>query len=156
MSNIDRQDGTKSVREPLFIQLFFNFNFRLAGLQGFANTLRKVRKVGGVAGSQSSATEIDQMSTHLFNSKHENTDFKIKWNIIDKAPEINPTTRKRQLCDKEKSIYIKRYVSEFVCPLLFVPRGTNNSQHWGKKGKKIGKKLKKNQYINGVFETEKV
>ena len=109
-----------------------------------------------MAGSQSSATEIDQMSTHLFNLKHENTDFKIKWNIIDKAPEINPTTRKRQLCDKEKSIYIKRYVSEFVCPLLFVPRGTNNSQHWGKKGKKIGKKLKKNQYINGVFETEKV
>ena len=102
MSNIDRQDGTKSVREPLFIQLFFNFNFRLAGLQGFANTLRKVRKVGGVAGSQSSATEIDQMSTYLFNLKHENTYFKIKWNIIDKAPEINPTTRKRQLCDKEK------------------------------------------------------
>ena len=42
------------------------------------------------------------LSTHLWNLKDENKNFNIKWNIIDKAPEFNPTTRKCRLCDKEK------------------------------------------------------
>ena len=42
------------------------------------------------------------LSTHLWKLKDENTDFTIRWNIIDRASEFNPTTRKCRLCDKEK------------------------------------------------------
>ena len=42
------------------------------------------------------------LSMHLWKLKDENTDFTIKWNIIDRASEFNPTTRKCRLCDKEK------------------------------------------------------
>ena len=42
------------------------------------------------------------LSTHLWKLKDERNNYDIKWNIVDRAPDFNPTTRKCRLCLKEK------------------------------------------------------
>ena len=42
------------------------------------------------------------LSTHVWNLKDSDKQYNIKWNIIDRASEFNPVTRKCRLCLKEK------------------------------------------------------
>ena len=42
------------------------------------------------------------LSSHLWNLKDKNENYEVKWNIIDRAKEFNPNTRKCRLCLKEK------------------------------------------------------
>ena len=42
------------------------------------------------------------LSTHVWGLKDRNLDYRIKWNIIDRANDFNPITRKCRLCLKEK------------------------------------------------------
>ena len=42
------------------------------------------------------------LSTHLWKLKDENTDYDLKWEILDRANDFNPITRKCRLCLKEK------------------------------------------------------
>ena len=48
--------------------------------------------------SESSTT----LSAHVWNLKDKGKDFRVKWEVIDKAPPFNPVTRKCRLCLKEK------------------------------------------------------
>ena len=48
--------------------------------------------------SKSSTT----LSTHMWKLKDENTDFDLKWEVIDRANDFNPITKKCRLCLKEK------------------------------------------------------
>ena len=42
------------------------------------------------------------LSTHVWGLKDRNINYGIKWNIIDRANDFNPVTRKCRLCLKEK------------------------------------------------------
>ena len=42
------------------------------------------------------------LSTHVWDLYDERKKHDIKWELIDRAPEFNPTNRKCRLCDKEK------------------------------------------------------
>ena len=44
------------------------------------------------------------LSTHLWDLKDRNQNFEVKWSIIDRAKEFNPTTRKCRLCTKREII----------------------------------------------------
>ena len=46
------------------------------------------------------------LSSHIWNLKDRNEEYQIKWNVIDRAPDFNPTTRKCRLCIKEKQYII--------------------------------------------------
>ena len=42
------------------------------------------------------------LSTHVWDLQDERKKHDIKWELIDRAPEFNPSSRKCRLCDKEK------------------------------------------------------
>ena len=42
------------------------------------------------------------LSTHVWDLKGQSKNYEVKWNIIDKAKDFNPATRKCRLCLKEK------------------------------------------------------
>ena len=42
------------------------------------------------------------LSTHVWDLRDKNQTFDLKWEIIDRAPDFNPTNRKCRLCNKEK------------------------------------------------------
>ena len=42
------------------------------------------------------------LSTHVWDLQDERKKHDIKWELIDRAPELNPSSRKCRLCDKEK------------------------------------------------------
>ena len=42
------------------------------------------------------------LSTHVWDLSDKNKNYNIKWELIDRAPEFNPTNRKCRLCNKEK------------------------------------------------------
>ena len=42
------------------------------------------------------------LSTHIWDLKDRGVPFSLEWDIIDRAPPFNPTTRKCRLCLKEK------------------------------------------------------
>ena len=42
------------------------------------------------------------LSTHVWDLKQRDQNYEIKWSIVDRASDFNPTTRKCRLCLKEK------------------------------------------------------
>ena len=42
------------------------------------------------------------LSTHTWNLKDKNENYDISWEIVDRAPPYNPTTKKCRLCQREK------------------------------------------------------
>ena len=42
------------------------------------------------------------LSTHVWDLKNKNKNFEIKWSVIDRAPDFNPSNNKCRLCLKEK------------------------------------------------------
>ena len=42
------------------------------------------------------------LSTHLWKLRNRNKNFEIKWQLVDRAQDFNPITRKCRLCLKEK------------------------------------------------------
>ena len=58
-------------------------------------------------GHRSSFTNEDHpnpntLSTHVWDLKQRDQNYEIKWSIVDRASDFNPTTRKCRLCLKEK------------------------------------------------------
>ena len=43
------------------------------------------------------------LADHVWKLKDEGRNYEIQWNLVDRAPTYNPTTRKCRVCPKEKN-----------------------------------------------------
>ena len=50
------------------------------------------------------------LSAHIWNLKDKDQEYDVKWQVLDRGPEINPTTQKCLLCIKEKYHMIHSFI----------------------------------------------
>ena len=66
-----------------------------------ANTFKK-RYDGHKFSFKNRGENSTTLSTHIWDLTDRNKNFELKWELIDRASEFNPTNRKCRLCNKEK------------------------------------------------------
>ena len=83
VASVESQDGTE----------------HYTGLTGATFKKRWYKHTGDFRNSKSKHST--RLSTHVWKLKEEGKNFNVKWEIMDRAPTHNPTSRKCRLCLKE-------------------------------------------------------
>ena len=66
------------------------------------NTFKKRFNGHNYTFNHRNAPNSTTLSSHVWNLKDERKKYDLSWNLVDRAPDFNPVTRKCRLCLKEK------------------------------------------------------
>ena len=95
-------DGHCQTKEVIYQATVVEQNGNTNTYTGLTGNTFKKRYDGHTNSFRNRADSNTTLSTYIWKLKDENTNFNISWKIIDRGKKFNPSTRKCNLCLKEK------------------------------------------------------